>query len=75
MRTDPGPPLAEPNLMSRLLVAVSSPWASDKLADPIADLARRLEASVHVAHVATLQETDEHESGRKPSAVSRRCSC
>lgn len=48
--------------MSRLLVAVSSPWASDKLAEPIADLARRLEASVYVAHVATLQETDEHES-------------
>lgn len=48
--------------MSRLLVAVSSPWASDKLAEPIADLARRLDASVHVAHVATLQEADEHES-------------
>lgn len=48
--------------MSRLLVAVSSPWASDKLAEPIADLARRLDASVYVAHVATLQEADEHES-------------
>ena len=48
--------------MSQLLVAVSSPWASDKLAQPIADLARRLDASVFVAHVATLQETDEHES-------------
>jgi nucleotide-binding universal stress UspA family protein len=48
--------------MSQLLVAVSSPWASDKLAEPIADLARRLDASVFVAHVATLQETDEHES-------------
>lgn len=48
--------------MSRLLVAVSSPWASEKLAGPIADLAVRLDAEVFVAHVATLQEADEHES-------------
>lgn len=48
--------------MSRLLVAVSSPWASEKLAAPIADLATRLDAEVFVAHVATLQEADEHES-------------
>jgi nucleotide-binding universal stress UspA family protein len=47
---------------SKLLVAVSSPWASEKLTEPIADLARRLEASAVVAHVATLQEEDEHES-------------
>ena len=47
---------------SRMLVAVSSPWASEKLASPIADLARRLDASAVVAHVAQLHEEDEHES-------------
>ncbi len=47
---------------SRLLVAVSSPWASEKLAEPIADMAKRLEAEAIVAHVATLQDEDEHES-------------
>jgi nucleotide-binding universal stress UspA family protein len=47
---------------SRLLVAVSSPWASEKLAEPIADMAQRLEAEAIVAHVATLQDEDEHES-------------
>lgn len=47
---------------SRLLIAVSSPWASEKLASPIADLARRLDAEVVVAHVAQLHEEDEHES-------------
>ena len=45
-----------------MLVAVSSPWASEKLASPIADLARRLDAQAIVAHVAQLQEEDEHES-------------
>jgi nucleotide-binding universal stress UspA family protein len=47
---------------SKLLVAVSSPWASEKLAAPIADLAKRLSAQVVVAHVAHHQEEDEHES-------------
>lgn len=47
---------------SRLLVAVSSPWASEKVAGPIGDLAKRLGAEVVVAHVATLQDTDEHEA-------------
>ena len=46
---------------SRILVAVSSPWASEKLAEPIADMARRLDAEAIVAHVATLQDEDEHE--------------
>lgn len=45
-----------------MLVAVSSPWASEKLAGPIADLADRLGAHVLVAHVTTLQDEDEHES-------------
>lgn len=48
--------------LSRLLVAVSSPWASEKLAQPIADLALRLKCEVVVTHVARLQETDEEES-------------
>ncbi len=46
---------------SRLLVAVSSPWASEKLTEPIADLARRLNASAVIAHVAQHQEADETE--------------
>lgn len=45
-----------------MLVAVSSPWASEKLTGPIADLAGRLEAEVIVAHVAEVKEEDEHES-------------
>ena len=45
-----------------MLVAVSSPWASEKLTTPIADLARRLNAEAIVAHVAQLQDEDEHES-------------
>lgn len=47
---------------SKLLVAVSSPWASEKLLEPITDLARRLEAAVVIAHVAQLQEEDDEES-------------
>lgn len=47
---------------SRMLVAVSSPWASEKMIAPIADLARRLDAETVVAHVAQLQDEDEHES-------------
>ena len=38
--------------MSRILVAVSSPWASERAAEPIADLARRLGAEVLVVHVS-----------------------
>ena len=38
--------------MSRILVAVSSPWAAEKAADPIADLAKRLGAEVLVVHVS-----------------------
>lgn len=47
---------------SKLLVAVSSPWASEKLAAPITDLATRLGASVLVAHVTQQQDEDEKES-------------
>lgn len=45
-----------------MLVAVSSPWASEKLAGPIADLAKRLGSEVLVSHVTTLHDEDEHES-------------
>lgn len=38
--------------MSRILVAVSSPWAAEKGAETIADLARRLSAEVLVVHVS-----------------------
>lgn len=50
---------------SRILVAVSSPWASQKLTDPIVDLARRLDAEAVVAHVAKLREEDETEADAK----------
>lgn len=38
--------------MSRILVAVSSPWASQKVIDPLADLAGRLSAEVLAIHVS-----------------------
>ncbi|MAE67529.1 MAG: hypothetical protein CMJ18_24995 [Phycisphaeraceae bacterium] len=48
-----------------MLVAVSSPWASQKLTEPIVDLARRLDAEAIVAHVAKLKEEDESEADAK----------
>lgn len=47
---------------SKLLIAVSSPWASEKLTAPIADLAKRLNAEALVCHVAEVKEEDETES-------------
>jgi nucleotide-binding universal stress UspA family protein len=38
--------------MGRILVAVSSPWAAEKLVEPLADMARKLEAEVLVVHVS-----------------------
>ena len=38
--------------MSRILIAVSSPWAAEKVVVPLADLAHRLEAEVLVVHVS-----------------------
>ena len=38
--------------MSRILIAVSSPLAAKKLAQPVADLAARLAAEVLVVHVS-----------------------
>ena len=46
-------------------MGVSSPWASEKFAGPITQLARQLEASVTIAHVTQTQEEDEHESDAK----------
>ena len=50
---------------SKLLIAVSSPWASEKLTAPIADLARRLNAEALVAHVAEVKDEDETENESK----------
>ena len=47
---------------SRIMIAVSSPWASEKLVRPIADLCARLQAEALVAHVATVQDEDDEES-------------
>ncbi len=47
---------------SKLLVAVSSPWASQRLCGPIADVVGRLAAEVVVAHVARQRDEDESES-------------
>lgn len=38
--------------MSRILIAVSSPWAADRVVEPLADLARRMSAEVLVVHVS-----------------------
>lgn len=38
--------------MSRILVSVSSPWAAQRLIEPISELARRLGAEVLVVHVS-----------------------
>jgi nucleotide-binding universal stress UspA family protein len=38
--------------MSRILVAVSSPWAAEKVVEPLADLARKMSAEVLVVHVS-----------------------
>src|SRR5947209_4017561 len=39
-------------LMSRILIAVSSPWAAQKVVEPVGDLAKRLGAEVLVVHVS-----------------------
>ena len=38
--------------MSRILIAVSSPWAAQKVVEPVADLAKRLSADVLAVHVS-----------------------
>lgn len=44
---------------SRILVAVSTPWAGEKLVGTIRDLAQRLDATVIVTHLAQPSEEDE----------------
>ncbi len=51
-----------------MLVAVSSPWASEKIFETVRDLAGRLEASVVVAHVARATESDETEDDTRQRA-------
>ena len=38
--------------MSRILVAVSTAWASQRLVEPVADIATRMKAEVVVAHIS-----------------------
>ena len=38
--------------MSRILVAVSSPWAAERVAEPLASLAKQLAAEVLAVHVS-----------------------
>ena len=38
--------------MSRILIAVSSPWAAQKVVEPLVDLAKRLASEVLVVHVS-----------------------
>lgn len=47
---------------SRILVAVSSPWAGERLGRTLEDLAGRMDAAVVVAHVTQVSEEDESES-------------
>src|SRR5271156_1645122 len=42
----------EGRVMSRILIAVSSPWAAQKVVEPLADLAKRISAEVLVVHVS-----------------------
>lgn len=47
---------------SRMLVAVSTPWAGERLVRTLGDLARRVDAAVVVAHVMQINEQDDSES-------------
>src|SRR5438045_9500558 len=51
MHIGPAPGRIRP-AMSRILIAVSSPWAAQKVVEPVADLAKRLGAEVLVVHVS-----------------------
>ena len=53
---------------TRILVSVSSPWASEKLLPMVKDLADRLRATVIVAHVARAAEQDETDEEGKQRA-------
>lgn len=53
---------------SRFLVAVSTPWASDKLFNVVRDLANKMNASVVVAHVAKPNEQDDSDEDTRDRA-------
>src|SRR3954454_7960320 len=58
--------------MSRILVAVSSPWAAQKVVDPMCDLAKRLGAEVLVVHVSrpSAGQMREQEQSEGEAAIS-----
>src|SRR2546423_13741454 len=53
--------------MSRILVAVSSPWASEKVAEPLAGLAKQLDAEVLAVHVSRPSGGQMREQGQTQS--------
>jgi len=62
--------------MSRIMIAVSSPWAAQKAVEPVADLAKRLGAEVLVVHVSRpsggQMREQEQADGESPSTCSAR---
>ncbi len=58
--------------MSRILIAVSSPWASERVAPVVADLATRLAAEVLVVHVSrpSAGQMREQEQAEGEAAIS-----
>jgi len=58
--------------MSRILVAVSSPWAAQKAIEPVGDMAKRLGAEVLVVHVSRPSggQMREQEQAEGESAIS-----
>src|SRR5438445_4874411 len=58
--------------MSRILVAVSSPWASERMVDPLGELAKRIGAEVLVVHVSrpSSGQMREQEQADGESAIS-----
>ena len=58
--------------MSRILVAVSSPWAAQRVVETVVDLAKRLDAEVLVVHVSRPSggQTREQEQADGEAAIS-----
>jgi len=61
--------------MSRILIAVSSPWAAKKAVEPLGDLAKRLSAEVLVIHVSRpsggQMRDQEHSDGEQAISLLR----
>ena len=61
--------------MSRILVAVSSPWAAKRMIEPVGDLAKRLAAEVLVVHISRpsggQMREDEQQDGETSIALLR----